>query len=288
MDIKFSNNASSSLVEAVSDSATSITVLSGTGALFPDLTNASDYFMITVVDTGNGEYEIMKVSRKSSDTFTVIRAQEGTTARTFSQNSIVENRFTAGSIEKVLNDISATTTEEGRIRIATAAEVEDGLVANAAITPATFAPVSTMPGTITMFSGVFDASGYPIDGRTSSSRTDWHICDGSHGTPNLTDKFIVGAGGTYLQGSTGGLLEDTPTITIGETALTVLQMPAHSHTYVRRVGRGTEEGFGETGSSGEYNTSTTGSGQPHGHTGTSTAVKTIPPYYALSFIMKLN
>jgi len=32
----------------------------------------------------------------------------------------------------------------------------------------------------------------------------WHLCDGTEGTPDLRDKFIVGAGSTYAPGATGG------------------------------------------------------------------------------------
>ena len=49
----------------------------------------------------------------------------------------------------------------------------------------------------------------------------WHICDGNAGTPNLVDRFIVGAGGTYGVKATGGNTSVT---------LTASQMPVHSHS----------------------------------------------------------
>ncbi len=48
----------------------------------------------------------------------------------------------------------------------------------------------------------------------------WKLCDGNDGTPNLTDKFIVGAGDNYEVGNQGGSKE---------VALTEAQMPRHSH-----------------------------------------------------------
>lgn len=39
--------------------------------------------------------------------------------------------------------------------------------------------------------------------------TGWHLCDGDEGTPNLRDRFIVGAGDTYAVGATGGSLTHT-------------------------------------------------------------------------------
>lgn len=47
----------------------------------------------------------------------------------------------------------------------------------------------------------------------------WGICDGTKGTPNLTDKFVMGAG-TAAVGATGGA---------NSLTLTEAQMPAHSH-----------------------------------------------------------
>ena len=48
----------------------------------------------------------------------------------------------------------------------------------------------------------------------------WALCDGSNGTPDLRDRFIVGAGGSYNVGNTGG----SNTVT-----LTTSQIPSHSH-----------------------------------------------------------
>lgn len=48
----------------------------------------------------------------------------------------------------------------------------------------------------------------------------WALCDGQNGTPDLRDRFIVGAGGDYSVGDTGGEAEVT---------LTTAQLPSHSH-----------------------------------------------------------
>ena len=49
----------------------------------------------------------------------------------------------------------------------------------------------------------------------------WHLCDGTEGTDNLKDLFVVGAGGSYAVGATGGS---------NSVTLTTYQMPSHSHT----------------------------------------------------------
>lgn len=43
----------------------------------------------------------------------------------------------------------------------------------------------------------------------------WHLCDGTAGTPDLRNKFIVGAGDSYSLGAIGGNNSVTPTITVG-------------------------------------------------------------------------
>lgn len=99
MAILFTNNASAPIASSITTSSTSITVSSGQGAEFPVLAG-SDYFIATLVDTSNN-IEIVKVTARSSDTMTVVRAQEGTTARAYAAGSLLELRITAA----VLNNL---------------------------------------------------------------------------------------------------------------------------------------------------------------------------------------
>ena len=48
----------------------------------------------------------------------------------------------------------------------------------------------------------------------------WWLCDGTVGTPDLRDRFLVGAGNTYSPGNTGGAASHT---------LTTAQLPSHAH-----------------------------------------------------------
>lgn len=64
-------------------------------------------------------------------------------------------------------------------------------------------------GMIMMWSGSIDR--IPIG---------WSLCDGTNGTPDLRDRFIVGAGSNYKFNTTGG--EAT-------VKLTEAQMPSHTH-----------------------------------------------------------
>ena len=52
-------------------------------------------------------------------------------------------------------------------------------------------------------------------GSASTIPTGWALCDGTNGTPNLTDRFVLGAGKTYQPGATGGAATATPNVAAG-------------------------------------------------------------------------
>ena len=102
MGVKVANNATSTIVGAISSSDVGITVAAGTGALFPVL-GAGDYFYATLVSTG-GTREIVKVTARASDAMTIVRGQEGTTAQSFAVGSRLELRITAASITDMIDE----------------------------------------------------------------------------------------------------------------------------------------------------------------------------------------
>lgn len=293
MEIKFANNASTTLLDNIGTDVVTIAVSPDTGDLFPDLIQATDYFKITVKNPGDGSWEIMKVTAKDGDLFTVERAQEGTTALAFPQNSVVENRLTAGSIEHILNDVAATETTPGRIRRASGAEVINGTATDAAVTPATLDFVIPIVGTVIAFAGQVDDDGFPINPKTGVALTAWHICDGTHGTIDLRDKFIAGAGTNYRINTTGGTETVDLSFTTNGTALSVDQIPAHTHAlsgYSRWVYRedGDDKGlYAPSRNTGETVTTSVGGNQPHTHTVTTTT-KAVPPYFALYYIQRIR
>lgn len=150
-------------------------------------------------------------------------------------------------------------------------------------------------------------------GSVNSIPSGWYLCNGSNGTPNLTDRFIVGAGSAYAVGVTGGANEVTlsatqiPAHTHDITASTssagahshTLTDPGHAHSYTTVTGAG---GIGGGYNYGQSGTSTgsavtnisVNSGGAHTHSVTATASsvggglahENRPPYYALAYIMK--
>jgi hypothetical protein len=103
MGIKLTNNAAALIPSAVSSIQTTLTVTSGAGALFPTL-GAGDYFFATIQDVNN-HYEIVKVTARTDDVFTVIRGQEGTLGIPFPANSRFEIRVTVQNIRAELDDL---------------------------------------------------------------------------------------------------------------------------------------------------------------------------------------
>lgn len=93
------NNAQTVLAAGISASATTLTVNTGTGSLFPSPVSGTSYFKLTLIDATTGQLtEIVHVTARTGDTMTISRAQEGTTARAWSANDIAANMLTAGTI----------------------------------------------------------------------------------------------------------------------------------------------------------------------------------------------
>jgi microcystin-dependent protein len=116
----------------------------------------------------------------------------------------------------------------------------------------------------------------------------WALCDGTNCTPDLRDRFIVGAGNIYDVNDTGGSTQHNHGGNTANHTLTIAEMPSHSHN-----SRYNAWGSGERGDSEDtaywkvtsVSTSSTGGNQPHSH-GISYS-NHLPPYYALAYIMKL-
>jgi microcystin-dependent protein len=148
-------------------------------------------------------------------------------------------------------------------------------------------------------------------GPTSSIPSGWVLCDGQNGTPDLRGRFPIGAATAYPNGSVGGQSTVAPTTqaagahshAVGQTALTVAQMPNHNHTGVVVRGNATVGGQKTTDDQGlEYAerllvgpTVGAGSGSGHSHsldsagnhTHTLAAISTMPPYRSVHFIMRI-
>ena len=132
-------------------------------------------------------------------------------------------------------------------------------------------PTPTPAGVIVLWSGSI-----------GSIPSGWALCNGNNGTPDLRDRFVVGAGSTYAVDATGGSAD---AIVVSHTHS--ITDPGHQHSY----NGNTLANQGQTGGNVIYavNTGNTGS-QTTGITvntaGTSGTNANLPPYYALCYIMK--
>lgn len=91
----YANNAASTLAADITSGATSLSVSSGQGARFPS-PSAHDYFLVTITEpSSESVWEIVKVTARSSDSFTIVRAQDGTSPAAWTAGAKVELRLSA-------------------------------------------------------------------------------------------------------------------------------------------------------------------------------------------------
>lgn len=102
----------------------------------------------------------------------------------------------------------------------------------------------------------------------------WALCNGANGTPDLRNRFIIGAGDDYAPGDTGGATEHQHSIEV-QPAATGLAINTTTAT------------VNADGDPPNALTSATLTDPTHVHTATSGLASSLPPYFALAFIMKL-
>ena len=143
----------------------------------------------------------------------------------------------------------------------------------------------TVLGTITApnLGGVVPVGGIIMwSGSVTNVPSGWALCNGqtvnSKTTPDLRDRFVVGAGNTYASGATGGNAQIT---------MTLAQMPQHSHNYY--------DFYYVSSSGGSFNYPTgPASGNPQQEQrqtdpqGGNQPMDIRPPYYALAYIMRVQ
>jgi hypothetical protein len=128
-------------------------------------------------------------------------------------------------------------------------------------------------------------------GSSASIPSGWLLCDGSNSTPDLRNRFVVGATSTYAVGATGGSA-DAIVVSHTHTATSTVTDPGHLHTLSVPVGDAIGGGGATTAyrGSGTSNTSTATTGitvaTTNASTGSSGTNANLPPYFALCYIMK--
>ncbi len=186
---------------------------------------------------------------------------------------------------------SGDFTVEGQTTLKGELTVQGGVNAGALSATSLSVTGNISAGTAGAFSGygTIPVGGIIMwSGSVSNIPDGWKLCNGSNNTPDLRNRFIVGAGDEYNVGNRGGQKA---------VALTTNEMPRHYHEYVgddqlRDIEPGSstfmrhtttrydaDSRMGGNYYSGVFGTSYAGSGQAH---------ENRPPYYAMCFIMRVK
>ena len=154
-------------------------------------------------------------------------------------------------------------------------------------------------GGILPFSGTFGGTGnrFPIPLGSSEPLLSFCLCDGTTTNglpvPDLRGLFIRGASDSVPAGSTGGSETHAHGLsgTVGDTTLSEEQIASHVHGITVVTGyNGAGTGYQIWQGVAAGNTESTGGSQPHTHSLSGISSETadsLPPYYALSFIMRI-
>lgn len=141
---KFANAARAVLAAGIASGDTAVTIVSG-GSLFPEI--ASPDFARAVLQDANGiEIVLITAHTASADSFTITRAQEGTTARSFAAGSIFGIRVTAADMDEALDAVNLASEVTGTLGVAnggtgaTTLTANNVLLGNGASAPLTVAP----------------------------------------------------------------------------------------------------------------------------------------------------
>jgi hypothetical protein len=229
MSALFKNNATALLAASISTSGTTLVLAAGTGSKFPSLTG-SDFFYGTLYDS-SGNYEIVKVTARASDSLTIVRAQEGTTALAFSSGNAFAQRLTAAGLNDFAQKSAAQTFSGNNTNTGTNTySGSDTFSGTFAAANPTFTGTVTIPtpttgdsttkaaSTAFVTSAITTATGslgtmatqnktaVDITGGTIVGITNLAVADGGTGRSTLTDKAVlIGAG-------TGGITSISPGI----------------------------------------------------------------------------
>eukprot|EP01084_Bolivina_argentea_P041140 75928_1 len=125
---------------------------------------------------------------------------------------------------------------------------------------------------------------------------DWKLCDGQNNTPDLRNRFVIGASDDIKMNSMGGSDKHNHDIIVDGHQLTVAEMASHGHTIggqlwvvpdndQRWINQQKTQHPWRTDYA-SVTTESTGGNQAHNHAARSTENKHLPPYYALCFIIK--
>lgn len=199
MPALFSNTASATLASSITTSSTTIVVSAGQGGMFPTI-SAGTYFYATLTDSSNN-LEIVKVTGRSSDSLTVLRGQEGTTALAYAAGDLIELRITAAVLQNFVQLDGAQTvtgdkTFSGAL-ISSGASTFSGTLSAASgalVLPSSATPAQTAEGSV-----VWDTDNDLLTIGTGSARKTYADLDTAQTISNKTfSNSVIDLGANLL------------------------------------------------------------------------------------------
>jgi hypothetical protein len=209
----FANNASSTLAAGISISATTLTVAAGTGSLFPQ-PGSGQYFYCTLQSAIANSIEIIKVTGRSGDTFTVTRGQDNTSASAFASGDKVELRLVAANLNDLpkldednvfTRKITATNISTTSLNFEPYSSLYDGGNGNIVVASSSgtsvnavfeFGPTYNLSFTPLCIGGTIPASYYPVVAAGYVHGDNNEVAFGVHSATGTLPLGVATTGGT--------------------------------------------------------------------------------------------
>lgn len=218
----FRNNASGTLAADMTAIATTFTLGVGEGNGFPN-PGSNQSFMITAQN--GASIEIMEVTGRAGDVFTVARAQEGTTAGVWATGTPIEMRLTAGVMDRFFQLLAETVDFAKTLALGTTGKITGGTVENSTLNTCTIvspnlktASVKPVDGNTANAIGLPNGGGMPT---IAGNKILTQAGDAEITGPLKTLSDVQGATGTFgsLTFKTGTLLQGVMTVDATATVI---------------------------------------------------------------------
>ena len=218
-------------------------------------------------------FEKLAVGQSSVDSGEVLSVTGNASVDSIKIDDLTSGRLVLVGTDGELQDSSSFTWSGSTLTAHTLSVTNDITVGGASsVTGNSFVGGSITAEGNVKSSGVCTATAFvgngviPIGGIIMWSGTDgnipanWQLCNGTNGTPNLIDRFIVGRGNAYAADTTGGQTDST-LVTHEHTVSTFISDTGHSHTNTLSGGVHTHS---NTLGGGDHSHSVTSSAHDHG------------------------
>ena len=301
-------NYTLSNLNGVSDEARNmVLVVQGTNSgIYQVIAPLNQPKMYVIYNNTTGGYAIT-IGASSGSVFTIpngVTAQVYTDGTNFfsaqtgsAGNFNVNGTLTASGITDTGALSAASLTVSGTLGVTGATTLSTGSISGIMTAPTAATGTNTTQLATTAFAlanGIPSGAIVMWSGSIASIPSGWLLCNGSSGTPDLRDRFIVGAGSTYAVAATGGSA-DAVVVSHTHTATSSVTDPGHQHVVdVAGPNAPTGSYIGanvQTLQNNTVNTRSATTGITVATTITSAGVSgtnaNLPPYYALAYIMKV-